>query len=99
MIVDREVAGETSERLSLIVGLAAVVFTVLYFVSDVLEHADGGFSTPQLSLTLAAEAAIPLFVIGLYVVQRARMGCSASSARSVTRTVSCSSRAQWCTRS
>jgi hypothetical protein len=74
MIVDREVAGETSERLSLIVGLAAVVFSVLYFVSDVLEHADGGFSTPQLSLTLAAEAAIPLFVIGLYVVQRARMG-------------------------
>lgn len=74
MIVNREAAGETSHRLSLIVGLAAAVFSVVYFVSDILELAHGGFWTAQLALTFAAEAAIPLFVIGLYTVQRARMG-------------------------
>lgn len=57
-----------------LVGAAAVVFSVLYFVSDVVELAQGGFSTFQLSLTYAAEAAIPLFVLGLYALQRPRMG-------------------------
>jgi hypothetical protein len=36
--------------------------------------AQGGFSTFRLSLTYAGEAAIPLFVIGLYAVQRPRIG-------------------------
>jgi len=40
----------------------------------VVELAQGGFSTPQLLLTLAAEAAIPIFVVGLYVLQRPRIG-------------------------
>jgi hypothetical protein len=53
-----------------IVGLAAVVFSALYFASDVWEGLQGGFSTPQLVLTYVAEAAIPLFVLGLYAVQR-----------------------------
>lgn len=56
------------------IGLAAVAFSALYFVSDVLELANGGFSTPQLVLTYLAEAAIPLFVLGLYAVQRPRIG-------------------------
>ena len=56
------------------VGLAAVVFSAIYFVSDLLELAQGGFSTPQLVLTYVAEAAIPLFVIGLYAVQRPHIG-------------------------
>ena len=60
----RDLTGETSERLSLIVGLAAVVFSGLYFASDLIELAQGGFSTVQLALTFAAEAAIPLFVVG-----------------------------------
>jgi hypothetical protein len=52
------------------VGLVTVGFSVLYFASDVLELVHGGFSTPQLVLTYLAEAALPLFVIGLYAVQR-----------------------------
>ena len=56
------------------VGLAALVFSVIYFVSDLIELAQGGFSPLQLALTDAGEAAIPLFVLGLYAVQR-RDGC------------------------
>ncbi len=63
-----------SKRLSVVVGLVAVVFSVLYFVSDLIELADGGFSTPQLTLTLFAEAAIPFVVVGLYLLQRPRIG-------------------------
>jgi hypothetical protein len=50
------------------------VFSVLYFLSDVIEFAQGGFSTGQLVVTYAAEAAIPIFVIGLYAAQRPRIG-------------------------
>lgn len=71
---NRPVAGRQPGNLSLTVGLAAVVFSALYFVSDLVELARGGFSTAQLALTLVAEAAIPLFVIGLYAVQRPRIG-------------------------
>ena len=53
-----------------VLGAAAVVFSALYFLSDVLELVEGGFSTPQLLLTYGAEAAIPVFVLGLYAVQR-----------------------------
>jgi len=49
-------------------------FSVIYLVSDLMELAQGGFSTPQLALTYIAEAAIPLFVVGLYAVQRPRIG-------------------------
>jgi hypothetical protein len=55
-------------------GIAAVAFSVLYFVSDLIELVQGGFSTPQLALTYVAEAAIPLFVLGLYAVQRPQIG-------------------------
>jgi len=56
------------------VGAAALSFSVAYFVSDAIEAAQGGFSTGQLWLTLVAELAIPFFVIGLYLVQRPRIG-------------------------
>jgi hypothetical protein len=56
------------------VGLATVAFTAVYFISDLIEIAQGGFSTFRLVLTYAGEAAIPLFVIGLYAVQRPRIG-------------------------
>lgn len=51
-------------------GLAACGFSALYLLSDAIEVAQGGFSTGQLWLTLLAEAAIPVFVIGLAVAQR-----------------------------
>jgi hypothetical protein len=60
--------------LARLVGLVALTFSVLYFVSDVMELTHGGFSTPQLVLTYLAEAAIPLFVLGLYAVQRPHIG-------------------------
>ena len=56
------------------IGLAALVFSALYFLSDVVEAIQGGFSDGQLWLTLVAEAAIPVFVIGLYLVQRPAIG-------------------------
>jgi hypothetical protein len=61
-------------RAAPLVGLAALVFSALYLVSDVVEAVQGGFSDAQLGLTLIAEAAIPLFVLGLYLVQRPQIG-------------------------
>jgi hypothetical protein len=52
--VKRTVAGEASAGLSAPVGLAAVVFSALYFVSDLIERAQGGFSTAQLARAVYA---------------------------------------------
>jgi hypothetical protein len=79
---DRETGGtaRASRRpgtridLPLVVGLAAIIFPALYLISDLIEVAQGGFSAVRLSLTYAGEAAIPLFVLGLYAVQRPRIG-------------------------
>jgi len=57
-----------------LVGVAAVAFSALYLLSDVIELAQGGFSTAQLALTYISEAAIPLFVVGIYAAQRPRIG-------------------------
>lgn len=57
-----------------VLGATVVVFSALYFLSDVLELVQGGFSTPQLLLTYGAEAAIPVFVLGLYGAQRPHIG-------------------------
>lgn len=61
-------------------GSAAVLFSVLYFTSDVWEAVQGGFSAPQLWLTLVSEAAIPVVVVGLYLVQRPRIARHAAIA-------------------
>jgi hypothetical protein len=63
-----------SQGFVLLIGSAAVGFSALYFLSDLIELLQGGFSTTQLALTYAAEAAIPLFVLGLYALQRPRIG-------------------------
>jgi hypothetical protein len=47
---------------------------MLYLLSDVIEAIQGGFSAGQLWVTLVAEAAIPVFVVGLYIVQRPQIG-------------------------
>lgn len=57
-----------------LLGLFTLLVSALYFVSDVIESIQGGFSEPQLWLTLVAEAAIPIFVIGLAAAQRPRLG-------------------------
>lgn len=67
-------AGPTPRWLALAIGLAAIGFSVLYVAADVVETLQGSFSAVRLSLTYAAEAAIPLFVLGLWSVQRPRIG-------------------------
>jgi hypothetical protein len=57
-----------------LIGVAAAAFSALYLLSDVIELAQGGFSTGQLVLTYISEAAIPLFVIGIYAAQRPSIG-------------------------
>jgi hypothetical protein len=64
----------TNMRTAQVVGIMAVAFSVLYLLSDVIEAVQGGFSNGQLWLTLVAEAAIPVFVIGLYAAQRPHIG-------------------------
>jgi hypothetical protein len=56
------------------VGILAVVASAMYFASDAIEATQDGFSTLQLWLTLVAEAAIPVFVIGLVLVLGPRLG-------------------------
>jgi hypothetical protein len=56
-----------------LIGLIAQAFSALYFSSDVLEAMQGRFSDIQLWLTLMAEAVVPVFVVGLAVVQRPRL--------------------------
>jgi hypothetical protein len=57
-----------------LIGVGTVAFSVLYLLSDVIELAQSGFSTAQLVLTYISEAAIPLFVIGVYAAQRPSIG-------------------------
>jgi hypothetical protein len=64
----------TSRGLGPLVGGAALIFSALYLASDLIELIQGGFSTLQLAITYAAEAAIPPFVLGLYALQRPRIG-------------------------
>jgi hypothetical protein len=64
----------SGNRTACAVGWLTLVSTAVYFISDALEAARGGFTDAQLWLTLAAEGTLPLFVIGLYRVQRARAG-------------------------
>ncbi|CAN5660738.1 hypothetical protein BH09ACT8_BH09ACT8_14790 [soil metagenome] len=49
-------------------------FSGLYFLSDVIEAIEGGFSAAQLALTLVGEVAVPFVVIGLYLAQRPKIG-------------------------
>jgi hypothetical protein len=60
--------------LAALVGLATLVFSVLYLLSDVVEAAQGGFTVGQLWLTLVAEAVIPVFVVGLALAQHPFVG-------------------------
>ncbi len=70
----RNVRGGPTADAARSLGVAAVLFSALYVLSDVIETVQGGFSGTQLILTLFAEAAIPFVVVGLYAVQRPRIG-------------------------
>ncbi len=62
-----------STRTLTLLGSSAAIFSLLYWVSDLIEALQGGFSDGQLLLTLVAEAAIPRSLC-LWLVQRSRMG-------------------------
>ena len=64
---------DSRSRLALI-GWSAAAFSALYWLSDVIEASQGGFSDGQLWLTLIAEAAIPPIMLGLWWAQRDRIG-------------------------
>jgi hypothetical protein len=55
-------------------GWTAVLSSIAYFVSDLAEAVNGGFSDAQLLVTLLVEEAVPFVVVGLYRVQRPRIG-------------------------
>ncbi len=57
-----------------LVGVAAVVFPLVYFASELVEVAQGNFTTGRLALTYIGEAGIVFAVLGLYAVQRPRIG-------------------------
>ncbi len=57
-----------------LLGIGAILFSLLYFITDVMELFQGGFSTLQLALTYVAEAAIPFLMLGLYTAQRPQIG-------------------------
>jgi len=61
-------------RIAALIGWSAAVFSALYWLSDLIEAGQDGFSDGQLWLTLVAEAAIPPIVIGLWWMQRDRIG-------------------------
>jgi hypothetical protein len=65
--------GSTANQLRAL-GLAVVAFSALYLATDLVEAAQGGFTTAQLTLTLIAEAAVPVLILGLYAAQRPHIG-------------------------
>ena len=74
---DRDVRRRGELRqLRVLVGTGAMLFSIIYILSDLIELAQGGFSPVQLALTYAAESALPLFVLGIYIyaLQRPHIG-------------------------
>ncbi len=63
--------------LTLAIATAAILAPALHILSDVIEWWTGGFSTLQLSLGFVAFLAVPFFMVGLYAVQRPRVGALA----------------------
>jgi hypothetical protein len=57
-----------------LVGWLAILGSIGCFLRDLIEVAQDGFSAGQLWLTLAAEAAVPVFVLGLALARWPRLG-------------------------
>jgi hypothetical protein len=60
--------------LATLAGVAAVVFPLVYLASELVEVAQGNFTIARLALAYLGEAGIVFAVIGLYAVQRPRIG-------------------------
>jgi hypothetical protein len=57
----------------LLVGAAAIFFPIIYLVSDLVETAQGDFTTLRLTMTYIGEVGFPLLVIGLAAVLHGRL--------------------------
>lgn len=57
-----------------LVGWTAIVAPLLHTATDVLEWTQGGFSRAQLWLNYAAFLPVPALMLGLYAMQRPRIG-------------------------
>jgi len=57
-----------------LVGAGAVLAPALHSLTDLLEVTNGGFSPGQLALNYAAFVTMPFVIVGLYAVQRPRVG-------------------------
>ena len=57
-----------------LIGFAAILFSGLYVVPDLMELAAGRVYTGRLIVTYLAEASIPFFVLGLHSLQQQRGG-------------------------
>jgi hypothetical protein len=57
-----------------VVGFGAIIAPAAHSFTDVMESYGGGFSTLQLGINYAAFVAMPFIVLGLYAVQRPRIG-------------------------
>jgi hypothetical protein len=60
--------------LAMLAGAAAVVFPLGVFASELVEVGPGNFATGRLALAYLGEAGIVFSVLGLYAVQRPRIG-------------------------
>ena len=56
-----------------LVAVAAIFFPIVYLLSDVIETAQGDFSTVRLALTYVGEAGFPLFIIGIAAMLHDRL--------------------------
>ncbi len=57
-----------------VVGWAAILLPTLHVITDGMEWAQGGFSDLQLWLNYAAFLPMPALMVGLYAMQRPRIG-------------------------
>ncbi len=57
-----------------IIAVTAIAAPILHLISDVLEWKDGGFSRIQLLINYAGFLPMPFLMLGLYAVQRPKIG-------------------------
>ncbi|MBK9214147.1 MAG: hypothetical protein IPM59_00880 [Chloracidobacterium sp.] len=66
--------GGASMSIRRLVGLGAIVAPTLHSITDLMEWLQGGFSPVQLWLNYFAFLLVPAVLVGLYAVQRPRIG-------------------------
>lgn len=63
-----------TKTLHRVIAVTAIVAPTLHLISDILEWSNGGFSRVQLLINYAGFLPMPFLMIGLYAVQRPKIG-------------------------